>query len=104
MTDEFLSTGEPAAAPGGPRAIDQARAARLVMSGLTADTLMFAATVSETFEDDYGFGAMGSTINVLRSLSEDLATALAEIHGIDTAVTLLQHVIAHAISAADDEA
>ena len=76
------------------RLLDQARATRLVMSSLSGDSLMFAHTLQETLDDDFGFGALGSLINVLRSLSDDLAGALVDAHGQETAEELVRVMLA----------
>jgi hypothetical protein len=84
------------------RAIDRARAARLVQAQLTEDPLMFATTLQETLEDDYGFGQLGSAINVFRLLADDLAGALRDVHGDERAAALLRDLIAQHATADDD--
>lgn len=76
------------------RPVDRARAARMIAAQLAGDGEMFVVAVGETFDDDYGLGGMGSTIAVLRSLSEDLAAAVVDRHGAEHALELVQAVIA----------
>jgi hypothetical protein len=83
------------------RPIDQARASRMVMASITGDALMFSATVQETLDDDYGFGELGSLINVLRTLSSDLGGALVDVHGQEAAEDLVRVLIAR-LSTAED--
>lgn len=79
---------------GALRPIDRARAARLVQAQLTEDALMFATTLQETLDDDYGFGQLGSAINVFRLLADDLAGALRDVHGEEAAAELVRSLIA----------
>lgn len=76
----------------GIRAIDRARAAQMVQAQLLGDAEMFAVAVQQAFDDDFGIGGMGSTINVLRSLSESLAEGLVAIHG-EAAPSLVAEVL-----------
>ncbi|GAA2533185.1 hypothetical protein GCM10009860_11520 [Microbacterium mitrae] len=79
------------------RAIDQARASQLVAAQVTGDTEMFAAAVQAMFDDDYGFGEMGATINVLQVLSKDLAGILVDVHG-DDAASFVRAVLARQLA------
>lgn len=79
------------------RDVDRARASQLVTAQLSGDSEMFALAVQEMFDDDYGLGGMGATINVLRGLSEDLAHVILVNHG-DQALPLMRTVIARQIS------
>lgn len=72
------------------RPVDQARATQFVMSMVTGDRLMFAATFQEVVDDDYGVGELGSLINVIRSMAGDLAGAILDVHGQETAEALLR--------------
>ena len=63
------------------------------MSSLTHDQLMFAATFEEIIDDDYGFGELGSLINVLRTLSDELAGALVDVHGTERAEELVRAML-----------
>lgn len=83
------------------RPVDRARAARMIAAQLAGDGEMFAVAVGETLDDNYGFAGLGSTIAVLRSLSEDLAAAVLERHG-ERSLALVQKVIVDA-SAAEAE-
>jgi hypothetical protein len=77
------------------RPVDEARAALLLIAQLTGDREMWATTVQETLDDDYGFGQLGSLFNVLRKLSEDLAAAVCENVGDhDQAVVALRAIVA----------
>ena len=76
------------------RPVDLARASRLVMSSLTSDPLMFATTLEETIDDDWGIGELGSLINVLRTMADDLAGALVDVHGQEAAEDLVRMVLA----------
>lgn len=86
------------------RSIDQARAARFIIASMTGDTEMFATTLQETFDDDFGFGQMGSTINVIRSLSDDLGGALVDIHGAESAAALVRTIVARLSTDGADDA
>lgn len=57
----------------------------MIMAQVAGDPEMFAVALQDTLDDDYGFGELGSLINVLRVLTADLAGALVDIHGEDTA-------------------
>lgn len=67
------------------RPVDRARASQMIVAQVAGDTEMFAVALQDTLDDDYGFGELGSLINVLRVLTADLAGALVDIHGENTA-------------------
>jgi hypothetical protein len=75
------------------RPIDQARASRMVMASITGDSLMFSATVQETLDDDYGFGELGSLVNVLRTLADDLGGAVVDRYGTEQAADLVRATV-----------
>lgn len=75
------------------RPIDRARASQMLVAQVTGDREMFAVAVQEMFEDEYGIGGMGSTLNVLRVLTEDLAGVIVDIHG-DAAAGLVRQILA----------
>ncbi|MBD3942810.1 hypothetical protein IF188_14005 [Microbacterium sp. NEAU-LLC] len=75
------------------RPVDRARASQLVTAQVTGDREMFAVAVQATLDDDYGLGELGSLINVLRVLSEDLAGILVDTHG-DNAAPLMRSLLA----------
>lgn len=79
------------------RPVDRARAARMVAAAMSNDAEMFATAVQETVDDDYGFGEMGSTINVFRSLAEDLGAAVETAHGRERGLELVRSVIVGAV-------
>lgn len=81
------------------RPIDRARASQMLVSQVTGDGEMFAVAIQAAFDDDYGLGGMGATINLLRVLSEDLATAIVERHGQHSA-DLLRRVLASQLAEA----
>lgn len=70
----------------------------MVVAALSNDAEMFATAVQETFDDDWGLGGMGSTINVMRVMAEDLGTALATEFGSEASVELVRRVIADALA------
>lgn len=78
------------------RTIDKSRAAQMVMAQIVGDEAMFALAVNDTFDDDYQLGELelGSVINVLRSMSEDLAGVLIDAQGREDAESLLRTMMA----------
>lgn len=82
------------------RAVDLARATQMIVAQVTDNGEMFAEAVQAMFDDDYGLGGMGSTINVLRALSEDLAAAIVERHG-DASADMLRRVLAGQLGEVD---
>ena len=89
-------------ARGGVRDVDSARAMRLVSAQISGDELMFAVTVQEILSDDYRLGLLelGSAINVLRSLSEDLAGAIVDVHGSEQGAQLVRQLLLQRAGAA----
>lgn len=86
------------------RAIDRGRAARMVATAITGDVEMFATAVQQIIDDDFGFMGFGSTVNVLRELSEELAGILVDVHGQDRAAGLVRLLVAqHAAEAEQEE-
>ncbi|GHD50706.1 hypothetical protein D9V29_11800 [Mycetocola manganoxydans] len=75
----------------------------MVAAEVTGDAEMFATAVQQTFDDDYGFGGMGSTINALRSMAEDLAGLLIDVHGPDKAAHLLRLLVARYAAQSEQE-
>lgn len=80
------------------RSIDRVRAGQMIVAAMTNDVVMFAAAVQDTFDDDYGIGGMGSTINVLRGLAEDLGAAIIDRQGQEQGVALMQQILAQELS------
>lgn len=76
------------------RPVDRARAIRLIAYQLHGDAEMWARTLDETLADDYGLGELGSLVAVLLVLSQDLAGALADVHGSERASQLLTSMLA----------
>ena len=76
------------------RPIDQRRAALMVAAAITEDTRMFLDAVDEMIKDTYGAGGIAATINVLRSLAEDLGGILVDVHGRDDAAALVRMAVA----------
>jgi hypothetical protein len=75
---------------------DTARAARIVIAQLTGDLEMFAAALNDAVDDPRDW----SVANVIRSLSEDLATTLRTMYG-DRAPDLVRAVLASQLAAVD---
>jgi len=84
----------------GVRPIDRARASQMIVAQVTGDTEMFAAAVQAMFDDDYGLGSMGATINALRVLTEDLAGVLIDAHG-DRAADAVRRLLAQQLAEVD---
>lgn len=72
----------------------------MLVAQVTGDGEMFAAAVHAMFDDDYGFGEMGATINALRVLSEDLAAAIVDRHG-EASADLVRQVLAQQLAEVD---
>ena len=75
--------------------LDRARGAQMVVAQVTGDAEMFAAALEAAVEDPREW----SMVNVIRSLSEDLAAAVVALHG-DEAPWLLRQVLADALAEA----
>lgn len=80
------------------RPVDRARAAQLIAAQVTGDRQMFAVALQETLADDYGYGEMGSLINVLQIMSEDLAGLLVDAHGTENATVLIRALLARQLA------
>lgn len=79
------------------RPVDRARAAQLITAQVTGDAQMFAAALAASIDDPHEM----ALVNVIRSLSEDLAGALVDIHG-DNAAALARAVLVSQLAAADE--
>lgn len=77
------------------RAVDRARAAQMIAAQVTGDAEMFAVALSDAVEDPHDW----SLVNVIRSLSEDLAAAIVDRHG-DAAPQLVRSVLASELAEA----
>lgn len=89
MTDEEMQDPRSTVRP-----VDRARAVRLVAYQLHGDAEMWARTLDEILADDHGLGELGSLVSVLLVLSQDLAGALADVHGTERASQLLSSMLA----------
>lgn len=78
------------------RPVDRARAAQMVCAQVTGDAEMFAVALDAAIEDPEDW----SLVNVIRSLSEDLAGAVVDRHG-DAAAGLVRAVLASQLAEVD---
>lgn len=77
--------------------MDRARAAQLVAAQVTGDAEMFAVALDAAVEDEHDW----SLVNVIRSLSEDLAGAVVDQHG-DAAAGLVRAVLVSQLAAVNE--
>lgn len=84
------------------RALDRARAAQLVAAQVTRDEQMLAGALEATLSDDWGFGECGSLLNVIRALSEDLATLMMQTAGVDGATAIARQYLAEQLAAVEE--
>ena len=84
------------------RPIDRARAAQIVCGQVTRDDEMISAAVQDTFADDWGFGECGSLINVIRALSEDVASLMVAASGEQNAAEFARRYLAQLLAEVDE--
>lgn len=99
MTDDHMADSASSVRP-----IDRARAVRLVAYQLHGDAEMWARTLDEILNDDHGVGELGSLVSVLLVLSQDLAGALADVHGSERASQLLSSMLAGLVDGGTSDA